>query len=437
MRNFTKLVLLVGFHFSSWAQDLDTLTLESALATALENNFQIRLAKNNSRIAQNNNSLGNAGFLPIVTAQGRWDNSVQNTEQEFLDGRTQSVSGAEREQLTLGADLAWTVFDGLVMFAARDRLANQSLLARQELKVGVDNAMAEVMNLFYSVALEQERLALFESNIDFSENRVTIVQQKYDVGKESKLSLLQAKVDLNADRSALLQQQELLALRKLSLLRSIGVGADASFGVSYELKVDSLLSLPELLDDAKGMNPNLQREVINQRVLEQQRLELVRGRIPQLDVNLGYSYSDLESEAGFLFRNQTDGFSYGLSARVTVFDGLNRERQIQNAVVQQENTDISFENVQNEIETNIRTVFNTYRNNLRLQQLERDNLEVARENSDIALERFRLGASDALELREAQVNAVNAEIRFLQSVFNSKLAEIELQRLSGRISEQN
>ena len=286
------------------------------------------------------------------------------------------------------------------------------------------------------MALEQERLALFESNIGFSENRVTIVQQKYDVGKESKLALLQAKVDLNADRSALLQQQELVALRKLNLLRSIGVSAEANYGVRYDLNVDSLLSLPQLLDDARAMNPNLQREIINQRVLKQQRLELVRGRIPQLDVNLGYSYSDLESEAGFLFRNQTDGFNYGLSARVTVFDGLNRERQIQNSIVQQENAEVSFENVQNEIETNIRTVFNTYKNNLQLQQLELDNLDVARENSEIALERFRLGASDALELREAQVNAVNAEIRFIQAVFNSKLAEIELLRLSGRISEQ-
>ena len=435
MKHLLTLALLWG-SFLSYSQSVDTLTLENVLATTLENNFQIRLAKNNARIAQNNNSLGNAGFLPVVTAQGRWDNSIQNTEQEFLDGRTQSVSDAKREQLTLGADLVWTVFDGLVMFAARDRLIDQSLLAQQELKVDVDNALAEVMNLFYSVALEQERLALFESNIGFSENRVTIVQQKYDVGKESKLALLQAKVDLNADRSALLQQQELVALRKLNLLRSIGVSAEANYGVRYDLNVDSLLSLPQLLDDARAMNPNLQREIINQRVLKQQRLELVRGRIPQLDVNLGYSYSDLESEAGFLFRNQTDGFNYGLSARVTVFDGLNRERQIQNSIVQQENAEVSFENVQNEIETNIRTVFNTYKNNLQLQQLELDNLDVARENSEIALERFRLGASDALELREAQVNAVNAEIRFIQAVFNSKLAEIELLRLSGRISEQ-
>jgi len=421
----------------STAQEIDTLYIENAIATTLENNFQVRLARNNSRLAQNDNTLGNAGFLPVLTAQGNWDNSIQNTEQEFLDGRTQSVEAAEREQLTLGADLTWTLFDGLLMFASRDRLINQSLLAEEDLKVNIDNALSQVMTLFYSVALEQERLELFRSNIGFSENRELIVKQKYEVGKESKLALLQAQVDLNSDRSALVRQQELLVTRRLELLRAIGVTTSPEFEVGYNLQIDSLLVLEELIADANALNPTLQREIINQRVLDNQRQELARGRVPQLDVNLGYSYSDSESEAGFLFRNQTDGFNYGLSARVTVFDGLNRERQIQNFIIQLENAEITFEDTRNQIETSIQTIFTSYKNNLLLQGLEQENLAVARENSDIALERFRLGASDALELREAQVNAVNAEVRYLQAAFDSKLAEIELMRLSGRISQVN
>ncbi len=435
MKKVTLAWLCVIMAQAAFAQQLDSLTIENVLATALENNFQIRIAKNSAEIAQNNNSLGNAGFLPVITAQGAWDNSIQNTEQEFASGDTQSRNGATREQLSAGADLTWTLFDGLSMFAARERLMGLSALAREELKVTFDNTVAQVLTLFFAVALEQERLALFQSNIDFSRERVDIVQQKYDVGKESKLALLQAKVDLNADRSALVQQQELLTARKLDLLRAMGVSSDPLFSVKYVLEVDSLITLQGVLADAEGSNPALQREIVNQSVLEQQRRELERGRLPELDFNLGYSYSDLESEAGFVIRNQTDGLNYGFTARVTVFDGLNREREIQNARIQQENAAIAYEDTKNLIETSIKAVFNTYRNNLTLQELESENLAVARENSAIALERFRLGASDALELREAQVNAINAEIRYLQAGFNAKSASIELSRLTGQISE--
>jgi outer membrane protein TolC len=60
-------------------------------------------------------------------------------------------------------------------------------------------------------------------------------------------------------------------------------------------------------------------------------------------------------------------------------------------------------------------------------------LEVAKENENIAIERFRLGASDFLVLREAQRNLVDANGRFLDAMFSTKLAEIELLRLSGNL----
>ena len=434
MRKSFCLFLVSGIVLTAFGQKPDTLLLETAIATALEKNFEIRIAKNTLKIAENNNTLGNAGFLPVLDLGGSWDNSIQNTEQEFASGDSQTRDGASRELLAGSADLTWTIFNGLAMFASRDRLAHESLSAQLAMKSGVDNVIAQVMTLFFTVALEQERLALFASNIAFSENRVQIVNQKYELGKESKLSLLQAQVDLNADKSAMLQQQELLITRRLELLRAMGLEASGVYEVFYNLTIDTLIRLDQTLADAGAMNPALQRELVNKSILENQKQEISRGRLPELDVNLGYSYSNLESEAGFVIRNQTTGLNYGLTARWTVFDGFNRDRELQNAIVSMDNAEIVYDDLKNQLETSIRTIYTTYRNNLSLQQLERENLEVARENSSIALERFRLGASDALELREAQVNSVNAEVRYLQAGFNAKIAEIELRRLSGKIS---
>ena len=61
----------------------DTLTLSQAIKIGLEKNFSIRLARNSYSIAKNNNTLGNAGMLPWVEANGGWRLSSDETEQTF------------------------------------------------------------------------------------------------------------------------------------------------------------------------------------------------------------------------------------------------------------------------------------------------------------------------------------------------------------------
>ena len=432
---FIILTLTLGFAEIK-AQELDSvLSVEKAVSISLENNFQIVLARNQTDIANNNNSFGNAGFLPTLDLSGNYEKSIQNTEQEFVNGETQSRNGAEREVFSAGASLVWTLFDGTRMFVAKNRLENQSLQSYYSYKSQVDNSIADLLSLFYEVSLEQERLELFRSNIEFSEERLRIVEQKYDVGKESKIALLQAQVDLNADRSSYIQQRELLQDRKIQLVRVMGLDQSPDFELELEINLDSTLVLDELLNAASQQNPQIMAQEISRKIADQEKEELRRSRLPQVDLNMGYNYSNLESEAGFLFSNQTSGITYGLSARMNVFNGFNRQREIQNAEIEMINAEVRLEDARSLVNSAIRTTYNTYINNYNLSKLESQNLDVAIENSNIALERFRLGVSDALELREAQVNSVNAQIRYLQSLYQTKQAEIELQRLTGTVSE--
>ncbi len=431
--SFVISLIIVPLVTSFGQESIPEISLDKTIRTTLENNFAIRLAKNTVEIGINNNTYGNAGFLPSVDLSANFNKSTQDTEQEFANGNNQSRDGAKRESYGGSADLSWTLFDGTRMFVVKERLENEALLNQQELKIEVDNVLSRVMILFYQLAFEQERLDLFESNIEFSRERVRIVEEKYNLGKESKLALLQAKVDYNSDLSAMLQQRELLASQRLALIREMGVDP-YEFAVQFEIQIDTTLILDQLLAEASDQNLLLQAQIIDKKILENQVEEISRSRLPQLDFNLGYGYSNLESEAGFLLRNQTYDFRYGLTARVNVFNGFNTRRQLENAQIQLKNNSILTSQLKNMVETNLVSVYVTYRNNLELLKLESENLSVALENSQIALERFRLGSSDALELREAQNNAINAQIRNLQAQLNAKQAEIQLYQLSGRLS---
>lgn len=90
-----------------------------------------------------------------------------------------------------------------------------------------------------------------------------------------------------------------------------------------------------------------------------------------------------------------------------------------------------------QMQSDLQRTYNTYMNSKRLLQIEQKNYEVAIENADIALDRFRLGIANYLEFRDAQVNRLAAESRLIESLYNIKESEIELMRLSGRIYFQN
>jgi len=430
--NFFILSILTMIGYAQTGDSL--LTVEDMMGITLENNFQIKISKNISQIADNNNAIGNAGFLPSVIANANFDKSSQNTEQEFVNGDTQSRTGAKRQVYGAGVDLSWTLFDGTRMFIAKDRLENQSVQAYYDYKFDVDVTLADALSFYYLLALEQDRQDLLQRAIEFSEERLRIVREKYELGKESKLSLLQAQVDLNTDVSASIRQNQQLVDTKLALINIMSIKRDTDFSVDSVFQIDSTLVLGELLQSAQNRNPQILAQELDYQITKQQRKELQAELLPQIDFNMGYNYSNLESEAGFLFRNETAGLNYGFGASFTIFEGFNRRRAIQNAEILAESSQYQLESLLLNIETQIKTNYNNYINNLQLVRIESQNFDIAFENAAIALERFKLGVTDAVQLRQAQVNAVNAQIRYLQAQFEAKQSEITLNRLAGNLS---
>lgn len=430
--------LLLLFTISGAIQDPDsTLSAEEAVSIALEKNFDIRLEQYNLDISENNNTYGNAGFFPTVEASGGASQSIRNTDQTLNFGEgpvQQSQSGASSTNYNAGVNLEWTVFDGMKMFATKAKLDQFAKANQSVFKAQIQNVISDVLKAFYNAALEQERLVLLKSTLELSEERVTISKDKYEVGKASKLEFLQAQVDYNTDQSAYVRQQEVVALRKYELQQLLGiVHVSDSISLRYNYELEFVRTRKEAEDVALTQNPDLMYLQDQQEVSLLTTRELERERLPSLDFNLGYNYSKQENEVGVLRSNQATGFNYGVTATMTLFDGMNQHRSIQNAKIQSEQAMTMYDRAKAQLITSVRSAYITYQNAVTLADLETKNLEVAQENIEIALERYRVGKSNPLEIREAQNNAVDASIRKLEAVNTAKIAEIELMRLTGTI----
>jgi outer membrane protein TolC len=196
-------------------------------------------------------------------------------------------------------------------------------------------------------------------------------------------------------------------------------------------ELNTSLQYEELRTAMEGNNPELlaSRYNMNASLLVQK--ELFGERIPQIGFNIGYNYAKSEAQAGFLLSRQSSGITYGVSASWNLFDGFNLNRQIQNAKILAENSQLNYEAIKLSLERQLYSAFISYQNNIQLRELEELNREVATENNEIAIERYRVGNSSPLELREAQINLLEANLRLLNAAYGIKTGEIDLLLMAG------
>lgn len=428
---FQSFILIFFCVVTANAQEV--LTLESAVKIALENNYEIKIATNNLTIQKTNVAIGNAGMLPTVTANVVDNNSIQNSSQIRQDGTKTELDNAKNNSLNYGVGLNWTVFDGLRMFARMDQLKELQKLGEAQLKLTVITRISDVNAAYYDLVQQQQQLAALDTTIVISNQRLTLAQNRFTIGKASKLEVLNAQVDLNTDQVALLRQKELYANSKILLNQLLARDVATDFQVIDVLKVDSLLSLPELKALAEKQNPQLEAQIINKRVAELELKQIKAARYPNVRVNTAYNFSESQSSLGFVAQSQSRGLNYGFSASLNLFDGFAQNRNEKIAKIQIENSKLNIDQQNLAINSQLATSYQTYLTNLELIALEEKNELIAKQNLNITLDKFRIGTITTLEFRTAQLNYVNAKVRYSNAQFQGKLSEIALRELAGNL----
>jgi len=286
---------------------------------------------------------------------------------------------------------------------------------------------------YYDILRQKEILKTLKESISISEQRVKIAEEKYKVGTASKTELLQAKVDLNSDMNTLLKQEIELKNAKVNLNLLLGRNPDIDFDITDTIKIQNL-SLEDLLLKANENNRSILIARKNKN-LARLNLSSVRAKLfPRVDFFVGYNFIRSQSQAGFIALNQNLGLNYGISLSFNLFDGFNTVREHENARVELLSSEVKYEQVKSNVEAQILKLYETYTTSLKLIELEKENLEIARENVEIAMERYRLGILTPLELREAQKAYIDAESRLISALYQAKVAETNLLKLTGQLN---
>lgn len=431
LSGFVGLCFII-FLGTSTASAQELLTLEEAVAIGLENNYGIQISRNEVEQAENNHSIGNAGFLPVIDATGSRTESIQDSEFQ-AGGESRVTNGAESSNTNAAINLNWTLFDGLRMFSAYDRLGQLSDLSEMQLDLNQEFLVTNISLTYFNIIRISEQLKILENNIEVTEERIEIEETKVDLGSGSEYDLLQARSDLSEDRAAYIRETNTLTEAKIRLNELLSRQPYEEFQVVSEISVNRSLVREQLYQNLIEQNTELAIARLQEDIYQVELREVRGERFPEISFSSGYSFNRNESGGGFFSFNETVGFSYGITARVPIFDGFNINRRIQNAKINQRNAEISREQERLRIESNFESAFRAYVNAIELVDLEENNYQNAERTLDIALERFRLGSISSLEFREAQTTFLQAENRLINAKYEAKIAETELLQLSGNI----
>jgi outer membrane protein len=429
-----KLILAVLFSLSGFLSKAQgVLTLTDAITIGLKNNYDIILAKNIAEQGLNNNTPGNAGMLPQVSFLASTNLATNATKQEFSNGLLVDKSGVKSNNINAGIYLNWTLFDGMKMFATKEKLEELEARGGLNTRLQIETTIAAIMQAYYDMAQQKQLIRGINENIQYSQERLRIAEKKFEIGTGSKLDVLQAKTDMNAQTSSLYRQQTTLENSRIALNQLLGREVSTGFDVNDSIPVNNALNYDAVFAAALQMNSDLQLAKNSIKIAGLEYRETKSLLYPRIGLAATYLFARSQNQAGFSLFNQNLGFNIGLNASYNLFNGWNTRTALKNAKLNMSYYNTSYQLVKQQVNQRVLTAWNQYRQEIKILNLEEDNVKLTKEALDIALERFRLGAGTTLELKDVQRTYEEALVRLTTARYNTKVAETTLMRLNGDI----
>lgn len=424
--NITVFLLCI---FSLNAQEV--LNIEDAIKAGLEKNYDVLISRNDRDIAKAQNNLGAAGMSPTVNATANLNFANLNSHQEFSTGQVQDRPNAASNQTGLALNASWMVFDGLRMFAIKKRLNQTVELNEMMLKAQMQNTVYDIILAYYDIVRINKLIAAEEQNLRLYSERKKIAQLKMEIGSDSKVDYLLTQSDENKSKSSLLQLQLQLLAAKATLNNLLVRPVDTDFKTADTITVSYNPSFDELKKTILSNNFSLQIAKQNELIAEQSIKEARSFGLPQVQLNGSYVFNLSQSQAGIVLRSRQNGLNGGISAGWLLFNGGRYSRLVKERQIRLLSQRYATEQSKQEVDALVYINYQGYITSQKVLDLERQNLEDSREVQSVSVERYRLGKSGILETIETQKNLEDAQVRYINALYNLKKSEAELLRANG------
>ena len=420
----------------------EVLTKKQALEIALENNFGIKIANNNLKVAKNNAGIYNSGYLPTTALNSGADYRNNNQKIIFTDPQTDNDAervgtGAVTKSYNVSLGLNYTLFDGLGRKYNYQQLKETYNLTALQAKETIENTYLQLFTVYFQIARLSENTLNLEEALTISQRRFKRAKYQYEYGQTTKLEVLNAEVDINNDSILVINARQQLSNAKRGLNAVLGIEKDENYQVETGVNFNRLMNFEALQQKTIANNTILKQ---NQKNIAISKFNIKINKanyLPSLNLSTSYGFNRTENENlvnPFGARLITsDGLNAGLNLSWNIFDGGATKTRVANAKIALENQQILLDQQKFAIQNSLKNTWENYRNQLFVLKSQEKNIQTTQNNFGRTQEKYRLGQVTSIEFRQAQINLINSKTAANNAKFDAKLIELLLLQLSGDI----
>ncbi len=417
------LLIMAGMHTVSPAQEL--LTLDDAIAIALQKNHQIRILRNTQEISANLAHPGTAGFLPQVNL---------NSGVNYSEGTSQTSFGTFTQKATVSSaqiEASYNLFEGLGGYYTYKKLKSQSESSALSARNGIESTIVQIASAYFATAAASDGLTIAREGLAISYERLARAKKRASYGQANALDILNAEVDLSADSISFLNMQQRLDEARKNLNVLLDREPDVLFSIESRVRLGTVDSEDALLKHALQHNAAY---LLAKAELNSAEYELDKSwasHLPRIDLRGAYGYNQYERDLKVKWDDPQKNISAGLSLSLNLFDGFRRSTQTQNAKIGVRNKAILLNQEKLNLKKNVSVAYSDYLNTLEVLKVNQKRVFSAELNFKRTKEWFNLGRLTNTQFRQAQLNLLLAKNNLAQAKYNAKLSEIRLTQLSG------
>lgn len=466
------------------AQTASTLTLDEAITLARRNNPTFLQQANDITGADWAVRDAYGALLPGASASTSYNYQAAGTQRigSFGDIGVTNSTDYYSSNYSLGLNYR---LSGATLLAP-----GQAKSQRRATAAGIEAAVftlrTDVTRQYLAVKLAQDGVTLAEQELERANENLRLASARVQVGAAIPMEATQAEIERGRAEVALLQAENLVDTERLRLAQVLGTDLPLDVALSTTFAITEVpWTETQLVGAAMSSHPQLQaarasesatragvrmarsaylpsislsaglsgfmRQAGNAEFLVDQARDNAAAQAQQchllnqisagLSTPLDGTPADCseftvtpdvaqqirESNSLFPFGYESNPFSASLTISLPIFDGLSRERQVEEAKLARSDAELRLRSEEQRIRTEVATALNTARTGARSAQLEARNAELADEQLRLARERYRVGAASYIELQEAETLKARADRAYLSALyqFHESLAALE------------
>jgi outer membrane protein TolC len=430
MKNTGMVWLTCIIFINGFSQKLE---LKDAVNLGLKNSLDIQFAGNMVDIAKLNNYIGIAGGLPLVTAAANDNYGITGVNQRINTGEVIKREGSNANNLQANFTASILLYNGHRVYSAKRRLEQMELMNKDSLNAVIQNVMAQIMTAYFDVLRQQGYFKTFDLAIEVARRKLEIVKTQQGVGLANNADRFQTEVDLNNLLQSRETQQIIVDQAKAELLRLLTLRTDSLIIIEDTITLDRNITLDDVLSRLPE-NPDVMAAQDQIRINQMLIQEIAAQRYPTIRASTGYTYNGNNASAGQLLLNQSYGPFVGLSLNIPIYNGSIYKRQQKIAEINKQNAIAQRDMLERDLKASIVKTYNAYAATLHQLESQRNNYKLAEQLLNLVLQRFQYRQATIIDVAQAQQSFITAAYSLVNYSFVAKTAEIELKRVSFRLT---